>query len=61
MLIKQNLEKFLHNWEQKLSENKTSARSNNSYAQALFELASENYVLLEIEVQAVAILKLIKD
>ena len=44
-----------------MSENKTSARSNNSYAQALFELASENYVLLEIEVQAVAILKLIKD
>ncbi len=44
-----------------MSENKTAVTSNNSYAQALFELASENYVLLETEVQAVAILKLIKD
>ena len=44
-----------------MSENNTSVTSNNSYAQALFELASENYVLLEIEEQTTAILKLIKD
>tara|TARA_Y100001958_G_scaffold30246_1_gene19466 strand:- start:123 stop:677 length:555 start_codon:yes stop_codon:yes gene_type:complete len=44
-----------------LSENNTKVTSNNSYAQALFELASENYVLLEIEKQAVAILKLIEN
>jgi F-type H+-transporting ATPase subunit delta len=34
--------------------------SNNSYSQALFELASENYVLLEVEEQTSALLKLIK-
>ena len=44
-----------------MSENNTSVTSNNSYAQALFELASENYVLLEVEEQTTAILKLIKD
>jgi len=44
-----------------LSENNTTVTSNNSYSQALFELASENYVLLEVEEQAIAILKLIKD
>ena len=35
--------------------------SNNSYAQALFELASENNVLLEVEEQTLALLKLIKS
>ena len=44
-----------------MSENNTTVTSNNSYSQALFELASENYVLLEVEEQAIAILKLIKD
>ena len=44
-----------------MSENNTSVTSNNSYAQALFELASENYVLLEVEEQTTGILKLIKD
>ena len=34
-----------------MSENKISLTSNNSYAQALFELASEDNVLSEIEKQ----------
>ena len=38
----------------------TSVTSNNSYSQALFELASENNVLLELEEQTSALLKLIK-
>ena len=38
----------------------TSVTSNNSYSQALFELASENNVLLEVEEQTAALLKLIK-
>ena len=41
MLSKRNF-KHLHNWEYKLSENKISITSNNSYAQALFELANED-------------------
>ena len=42
-----------------MSENNTTVTSNNSYSQALFELASENYVLLEVEEQAIAILELL--
>ena len=38
----------------------TSVTSNNSYSQALFELASENNILLEVEEQTAALLKLIK-
>jgi len=44
-----------------LSKNKISVSSNNSYAQALFELALESNVLIEIEKQANAILNLIKN
>ena len=45
----------------KLTKNNTSVTSNNSYSQALFELASENNVLLEVEDQTSALLKLIKS
>ena len=44
-----------------MSENKISVTSNNSYAQALFELASEGNALTEIEKQANSILVLIKN
>ena len=44
-----------------MSKNNITLTSNNSYSQALFELASENHVLLEVEEQAIAIQKLIKD
>jgi len=44
-----------------LSKNKISVSSNNSYAQALFELASESNVLSEIEQQVNSILILIKN
>ena len=50
-----------HNWEYKLSENKISITSNNSYAQALFELANEDKSLAKIEEQVVAISKLINE
>ena len=43
-----------------MSTSNITVSSNNSYAQALFELASEHYVILEIEEQASAILELIK-
>ena len=44
-----------------MSKNKISVTSNNSYAQALFELASESNVLSEIEKQVNSILVLIKN
>ena len=44
-----------------MSKNNISVSSNNSYAQALFELASEKNILLEVEKQISAILKLITD
>ena len=44
-----------------MSENKISVTSNNSYAQALFELALEGKALTEIEKQANSILVLIKN
>ena len=44
-----------------MSKNKISVSSNNSYAQALFELATENNVLSEIEKQVNSILVLIKN
>ena len=60
MLSKQNF-KNLHNWEYKLSENKISITSNNSYAQALFELANEDKSLAKVEEQVVAISRLINE
>ena len=42
-----------------MSENKTPITSNNSYAQALFELATEDNSLPKVEEQVVAISKLI--
>ena len=60
MLSKRNF-KHLHNCEYKLSENKSSITSNNSYAQALFELANEDKSLAKIEEQVVAISKLINE
>ena len=60
MLSKQNF-KNLHNWEYKLSENKISITSNNSYAQALFELANEDKSLTKVEEQVVAISRLINE
>ena len=44
-----------------MSKNKISVSSNNSYAQALFELASEGNALSEIEKQVNSILILIKN
>ena len=44
-----------------MSENKISITSNNSYAQALFELANEDKSLAKIEEQVVAISKLINE
>ena len=44
-----------------MSQNKISVSSNNSYAQALFELASESNALSEIEKQVNSILILIKN
>ena len=58
MLSKRNF-KYLHKWEYKLSNNKISINSNNSYAQALFELANEENSLKKIEEQVLAISKLI--
>ena len=60
MLSKQNF-KYLHKWEYNLSKNKISINSNNSYAQALFELANEENSLQKIEEQVVAISKLTND
>ena len=47
------------NSEQKLSSNSTTSLTKNSYSQALFELASENNSINDIEVQVSAILGLI--
>ena len=58
MLSKRNFN-YLHIWEYKLSKNKISINSNNSYAQALFELANEENSLKKIEEQVLAISKLI--
>ena len=58
MLSKRNFN-YLHDWEYKLSKNKISINSNNSYAQALFELANEESSLKKIEEQVLAISKLI--
>jgi len=44
-----------------LSENKISITSNNSYAQALFELANEDKSLAKVEEQVVAISRLINE
>ena len=60
MLSKRNF-KYLHNWEYKLSENKISITSNNSYSQALFELANEDKSLAKVEEQVVAISRLINE
>ena len=60
MLIKRNFYKTSSYLRTKLTKINTSVTSNNSYSQALFELASENNVLLELEEQTSALLKLIK-
>ena len=60
MLIKRNFYKTSSYLRTKLTKINTSVTSNNSYSQALFELASENNVLLEVEEQTAALLKLIK-
>ena len=60
MLFKRDF-KRLHKWEYKLSENKISITSKNSYAQALFELANEDKSLAKIEEQVVAISRLINE
>ena len=44
-----------------MSENKISITSNNSYAQALFELANEDKSLTKVEEQVVAISRLINE
>ena len=44
-----------------MSENKISITSNNSYAQALFELANEDNSLTKVEEQVVAISRLINE
>ena len=44
-----------------MSENKISITSNNSYAQALFELANEDKSLAKVEEQVVAISRLINE
>ena len=61
MLSKRNFLKSSLKREHKLSKNKISVKSNNSYAQALFELAIESNVLPEIEKQVDSILVLIKN
>ena len=61
MLSKRNFLKSSLKREHKLSKNKISVTSNNSYAQALFELASESNELSEIEKQVNSILVLIKN
>ena len=43
----------------KLSKNTTTLSTKNSYSQALFELASENNSINDIEIQASSILELI--
>ena len=58
MLIKRNF-KIIIIKEHTLSEKKTSLTTNNSYSQALFELAKENNSLVEIEDQVVSLVKLI--
>ncbi len=60
MLIKRNFYKTSSYLRTKLTKINTSVTSNNSYSQALFELASENNILLEVEEQTSALLKLIK-
>ena len=42
-----------------MSDKQTSLKTNNSYSQALFELANENNTLIEIEDQVAALVKLI--
>jgi len=44
-----------------LTDNNTAIATNNSYSQALFELAKDNGSLVEIEVQAVGLVKLISQ
>ena len=44
-----------------MSENKISITSNNSYAQALFELANEDSLLSKVEEQVAALKKLINE
>ena len=44
-----------------MSENKISITSNNSYSQALFELANEDKSLAKVEEQVVAISRLINE
>ena len=44
-----------------MSENKISITSNNSYAQALFELANEDKSLTKVEEQVVAIIRLLNE
>jgi len=58
VLIKRNF-KIIIIKEHTLSEKKTSLTTNNSYSQALFELAKENNSLVEIEDQVVSLVKLI--
>ena len=58
MLFKRNFLKSSNN-EQKLSNNNTTFLTKNSYSQALFELASENNSINDIEIQVSSILGLI--
>ena len=51
--------KISSNNEQKLSENNTTFSTKNSYSKALFELASENHSILDVENQVSSILELI--
>ena len=59
MLFKRNFKKTSSNSEQKLSKNNSSLSIKNSYAQALFELSSENNLINDIEKQVYSILELI--
>ena len=60
MLSKRKFKKS-SNSEQKLSNNNTTSLTKNSYSQALFELASDNNLINDIEIQVSSILALINN
>ena len=60
MLFKRNFIRSLDS-EQKLTENNLSLSTKNTYSQALFELASENNLINDIEKQVISILGLVNN
>ena len=60
MLFKRNFIRSSDS-EQKLTENNLSLSTKNTYSQALFELASENNLINDIEKQVISILGLVNN